>query len=194
MRTAQWDTTSIILTNNLMTSPAQPEKKECNHTDGVFCNSCPTPTQEKCACGKPLDHEIQETLDAGCKTHYTHQPSEGWEEKFDEKFIHYSDFGNSFNDKVQPNGDCEIKSFIKALLATARREERGLLINELRKQVKRLEITRINRKYDGDDLEGACKAYSIAAENWAEIIRYEDGYNVAILEVLSLLTPKEHGV
>ena len=34
------------------------------------------------------------------------------EEKFDERFIHFSDFGHYFTDDIKPSGECEIKSFI----------------------------------------------------------------------------------
>jgi hypothetical protein len=34
------------------------------------------------------------------------------DEEFDKKFVHYSDFGHSFNDTIKPDGDCEIKHFI----------------------------------------------------------------------------------
>lgn len=44
-----------------------------------------------------------------------------------------------------------------------------------------------NKGYNGNDLESACDYYGIAAEDWSEIIRYEDGYNMAIANVLSLL-------
>ena len=33
-------------------------------------------TSEKCVCGRELDHEIKDSLDAGCKTHYVDQTSE----------------------------------------------------------------------------------------------------------------------
>jgi hypothetical protein len=52
------------------------------------------------------------------------QPEE-WIERFDEMFIHYSDFGNTFNDEIKPNGDCEIKNFLKSEIRKA--EERGYM-------------------------------------------------------------------
>jgi hypothetical protein len=60
---------------------------ECNHDD---------------CCGK---------VEANC-TNQTLKAIEEVEREFDNKFIHYSDFGHSFNDEIKGNGDCKIKQFL----------------------------------------------------------------------------------
>ena len=63
-------------------------------------------------------------------------------------------------------------------------------LKELETRAERLKgekKTSKNKKYDGNDLNSACDVYGIAAQNWAEIIRFEDGYNFALQEELSLV-------
>lgn len=53
-----------------------------------------------------------------------------------------------------------------------------------------IEKAKLVKDYDGNNLKEACRKYSIGAESWTEILRYEDGYNQAIHDIL--LTLKEN--
>jgi len=44
-----------------------------------------------------------------------------------------------------------------------------------------------NGNYDGNDLSSACEFHHIGADNWAEIIRYEQGINEGIKQSKSKL-------
>ena len=53
----------------------------------------------------------------------------------------------------------------------------------------RLELLKLptKPKYDGNNIREAGKKYSIAADDWIEIIRYEDGFNEGVDACLPLL-------
>lgn len=44
-----------------------------------------------------------------------------------------------------------------------------------------------NPKYDGDNLQEACNAYGCAFESWAEVIRFEQGFNQGIAEYTNVI-------
>lgn len=48
-------------------------------------------------------------------------------------------------------------------------------------------LPKVTEEYDGNNLESACDAYCMAAENWAEIIRYENGRMSYRSEVIELI-------
>jgi len=74
-------------------------------------------TSEKCVCGRDLDHEIKDSLDAGCKTHYVNQTSERWE-RIAEIIYWHGIYGTAhFNIDW-------IKELIFNLLSQAKEEER----------------------------------------------------------------------
>lgn len=98
----------------------------------------PTPTQQKTYCGKdhctgmwnlPCEdpnHPQSFTCPSCGQTKYSHQPSEGWEKEYDEK---YKWGGEDFGVKIWDYE--EMKSFIRTLLATARQEERKKIMKEV---------------------------------------------------------------
>jgi len=47
------------------------------------------------------------------------------------------------------------------------------------------------RDYDGNNLEEANKHFCIAADDWQEIVRFEDGFNLAIRLLKDFLLTKE---
>jgi hypothetical protein len=80
-------------------------------------------TSEKCVCGRDLDHEIKDSLDAGCKTHYVNQTSERWE-RIAEIIYWHGIYGTAhFNIDW-------IKELIFNLLSQAKEEERERIIKE----------------------------------------------------------------
>lgn len=46
--------------------------------------------------------------------------------------------------------------------------------------IEELEGKRPKKDYDGSDLNSACEKYHMGAQNWSEILRYEDGLNGGI--------------
>lgn len=63
----------------------------------------------------------------------------------------------------------------------ATKEERSRILSLLEKR--KIGIVGKAKGYDGDNLRSASDHYHIAAENWAEIIRFEDGYNQALVDL-----------
>ena len=57
----------------------------------------------------------------------------------------------------------------------------------LRKKVEKMNFRNNPKGYDGNSLEDASDFHRIAAENWAEVIRYEVGHDDALSEILTLL-------
>lgn len=102
------------------------------------------------------------------KTLHTH--NEEMKKKFDEEF----ELAYFFKEI----GKKEVKGFItnshKQLYIKIAEGE----LERLRKRV----WDNSTRKYDGNDLDSACKFHSIGAIDWVEILRYEDGQNHLIWE------------
>ena len=67
------------------------------------------------------------------------------------------------------------------------KKEKIKIVTNLHKKVEALKNTVKTRNYDGNNLKSAGDFYGIAASNWEEIIRFEDGYNYAIFNVLEKL-------
>lgn len=61
------------------------------------------------------------------------------------------------------------------------------LLESLKKEVMESHLFPFDKGYDGNDLKSAADFYGIAAESWAEIIRFENGHNSALNEISSLL-------
>ena len=68
----------------------------------------------------------------------------------------------------------------------ARQNERDRILELIDKR--EIEIVGNAKGYDGNDIRSASKHYNIAAESWAEIIRYEDGYNNALSDLKTDIT------
>lgn len=63
-----------------------------------------------------------------------------------------------------------------------------LVLSRHASEIRTLKFT--GKEYDGNDLNSACQFYSIAAENWNEIIRFENGFNQAIEQSASICEGK----
>lgn len=59
------------------------------------------------------------------------------------------------------------------------------LLSKLEAEARKKQTNRKN--YDGNNLESASDYYEIGAKTWDEVIRYENGYNQALSDILSLL-------
>ena len=62
---------------------------------------------------------------------------------------------------------------------------------EVREMCEKMYRYKWRNEYDGNDLESANAYYSLSAEYWAEIIRYEQGYDSALNDLLSSLQEKK---
>jgi hypothetical protein len=82
-----------------------------------------------------------------------------------------------------------MKDWLLAALARVEAEARREAAATIEKKL--TELTR--RPYDGNSLPSACDHYCIAAESWAEIIRFEDGLRQAYADAIATLTPPTGG-
>ena len=69
-----------------------------------------------------------------------------------------------------------------------RRRIQEYVTSELQSLMEEIEKLPTRKEYDGNNLESACRAYHIGAENWDEILRLEDGQELFKETVLTLLT------
>ena len=68
-------------------------------------------------------------------------------------------------------------------------QKRRLVIEQLKQTLtkvlksydKSLRVEDLKKDYDGNDLKSACDAHGVAADSWSEIIRFEQGYDLANL-------------
>lgn len=88
---------------------------------------------------------------------------------------------NEWEREIRTNGNNWIREdkiipFIKEQIQKAKEEERARIQGFI-------EGMKLKKDYDGNDLKTACDEYCIGAENWTEIIRYEDGYSSALQDL-----------
>lgn len=107
-------------------------------------------------------------------------------EEFDKKFYTPLDWITlNCHDEIicgvdMDNIDEELKLFLKSSLQNTYTQAREETIKEILEMIEGEKITKANRGYDGNNLESACQKYYIGAENWTEIVRFEDGHNEAL--------------
>ena len=86
----------------------------------------------------------------------------------------------------------EVNASILAVKATARQQgyEAGMAAERERvvKIIKTVASKIERHSYDGNNLRDAADYYNIGAQDWTEIIRLEDGHNLATNSILSALS------
>ena len=88
---------------------------ECKHGSCKYCHACHNSDCE--AFLEPFPKCFDQLLPTKQKQ------DEGVIERFNEKFIHYSDFGNYLVDnEVQSNGDCKIRDFLLSEITKVKEE------------------------------------------------------------------------
>lgn len=88
---------------------------------------------------------------------------------------------------VLADDHCTLNQDITELFSS----ELSLQREEMKEKVEKLNIRNNKKPYNGNDLNSACQYYRIAASDWAEIVRYENGHDDALTAALDIINEKE---